>query len=147
MPRPTAQHTLASYAARTKDRKAAITRIQAAMLPGARALAGTRTPTSPSCIDRQRDLSTTAPFVGRTVLMWQDTLPMYTNTNEPCDGDRITYHTNVMIPDSVGPEVLAELARLAAIYTAEIVRECESITAQQAHALDVEGALYREILA
>lgn len=148
MPRTTDQHTLAAYARHTEARKAAIARIEAIMLPGARALAGTRSGrTTEYYLTRERDLSQVAPFApSRTVLIWRDQGRNQTPT-EPYDLEHTSYITQVIVDAAVGPEALAELARLAQIYTAEIVRECESITAQQVHALDVESRLYQEILA
>lgn len=148
MPRTTDQHTLAAYATRTEARKAAIARIEALMLPGARALAGTRTPTSKYWIERGRDLSASAPFApAQVTLLWHDQGTNVYSSSAPWDDESPTYSARVTVPADMGPEVLAELARLAQIYTAEIVRECESITAQQVHALDVESRLYQEILA
>lgn len=135
----TAHTTLIHSTSLAAARADAISRIRDLMLPGARALAATRTPKSPVWIEREIDLAGTAPFGDlRVSLYWRD--------HAPLPGDpQATYRTQIVVHDSVGPELLAELARVAAIYTAQIVRECEALTASQCAALDADADAYRLI--
>jgi len=136
----TAQTTLAATAARDAAFRAAIDRIASIMLPGAEALAGTRSPSSGYWIEREHDLSSRAPFHGRTLLMWRDAELDGGSRRAPFDNERRrrTYSVQVIVPDDISPAVLTELARVAAILTEEIVREAQLLTAAQVAALDSE---------
>lgn len=139
----TAQLTLAATATRDNARKALIERIKEIMLPGARALAATRTATSDYWISREVDLSSKAPFGSRTELIWRDqgTENAYSR-RAPWDYERKspTYSTQVIVSDDATPGQLAELARVAAILTADLVRDAELVTAAQVAALESETA-------
>lgn len=147
MTNTTAQTTLLHTQRRDVARQEAIARIEALMLPGARALAGTRTHTSMCWLQRQHDLKGTAPFGDQAIsLIWRDQNSSGTAwPHAPYDQDRDSYDVQILVPDSVGPELLAELARVAAILTTQIVRECEAITTAQCAALDAETEALRTI--
>jgi hypothetical protein len=140
----TAQITLAANALRTASRNAAIDRIKAIMLPAARALAGTRTVTSPYWLEREVDLSASAPFTARTVLFWRDQGTEDHRKREPYDLDGVhqTYAVQVIVPDGVSPEVLGELARVAGVLTDTLVREFTALASAQAAALTGEAAAF-----
>lgn len=150
----TAQLTLAANAARMEAFKAAVSRIETIMMPGARALAGTRTPGSSYWLDEERDLTGVAPLRGRVVLLWRDQGRAHHNngTSAPYDitddGEhRPSYSTQVIVPSDATPMELTELARLAMLYTVEIVRQCALKTASQVTALDSESMGFDSVAA
>ncbi len=142
----TAQTTLKATRDCDEEREAALERIRAIMLPGARALAGTRRPDSPYRIEVEHDLTNRAPFRGRTVLIWTDDGP-----ERPCrapyDGFRVSYRVYVAVREDVSPVELAELARMARLLTEEIRCEADLRTSAQVAELDSRRAAFAEVAA
>lgn len=134
----TAQHSLAATEARQNARDSAIERIKITMLPGACALAGTRTSASPFWIEVTRSLTGFLPFRGRVELCWRDKGPASPPARRPYDSYGVTYQVQIIVDDDITPMELAELARLAVLYTAEVVREAELLTASQVAKLEYE---------
>lgn len=140
----TNQTTLAANLRRSEALAAAIGRIEEIMLPGALALAGTRTAESPYWLDHDCDLSGRAPFIGRTVLCWRDQGTEY-DKSRPFDGERDTFRVQVIVDPKITPAQLEELARLAAIYTADLIRECTAKTAAQVAALEADVVAFQAV--
>ena len=137
----TAQTTLLHTAARNQARKEAIKRIEAIMLPGARALAGTRHAKSEYWIQIEHDLSGVAPIApNKCRLIWRDqgSDNARYGYDKPYDSERISYYAQVVVDDAINPEQLTEIARIATVYTAQIVRESEATTAAQVAGLQSE---------
>ncbi len=142
----TAQTTLVATKACDAARMDAIARIEAIMLPGARALAGTRRAESPYKIDVEHDLTDRAPFRGRTVLIWRDCgRESGYSCRAPFDGDRPSYSVQVIVRDDVSPVELQVLAGLARLLTDEIVREADLRTSAQVAELDSRRAAFAAV--
>ena len=147
----TVQHTLAAVKARDLARTNALKRIESIMIPGAKALAGTRTPQSVGTMEHERDLTTTGPFRGRVVLIWRD---MKASTIErhprrPYDGDfsRPQYSAQIIVPEDITPEELVELARIAEIETHILMRESVATTTAQVYGYNAEAAAFDKVAA
>lgn len=141
----TAQTTLKATMDCDEEREAALERIRAIMLPGARALAGTRRPDD-RYIKVEHDLTDRAPFRGLTVLTWTDDGP-----ERPCrapyDGLRVSYRVYVTVREDVSPVELAELARMARLLTEEIRCEADLRTSAQVAELDSRRAAFAAVAA
>jgi len=143
----TAQISLAANAARLDALNMAKKRIETVMLSGARALAGTRTATSEYWISEERDLSSSAPHTGRTVLIWRDHGDGNQTAVRPYDDERTTYSVQIIVPDSVTPLQLREVARMAELFTDEICERCAlTIAAQVAESTALRDG-FNDILA
>jgi hypothetical protein len=144
----TAQTTLQATKECDDQREAAILRIEAIMLPGARSLAGTRQPDSPYKIEVEHDLTDRAPFRGRTVLIWRDCgRPAGYTCRSPYDGVSPSYGVQVIVRDDVSPLELAELARMARVLTEEIRQEADLRTSAQVALIDARRAAFAAVAA
>jgi len=111
-------------------RRAAISRIERSMMPGSRALAAARE--EDTHVDHQVDLSDRAPFRGRTILVWRAF---------PSEG----VSAQVVAQDDASPGELEELARLANILTADVVRQFDATRAARVAALTALAAAFEAI--
>lgn len=133
----TAQITLAATEKRDESLESAIERIKQIMLPGARALAGTRTSKSDYWIERDLDISHVTRG-RRAVLNWRDQGVNTGTPRAPYDADRPSYAVQIILPDDVTPGELAEISRIATYATADLVRECVAQIAGQVALLESE---------
>ena len=106
-------------------RAAAIARIEAIMLPGAEALSSTRTTRSDYWIDREVKAH-------GAWLLWRSQGAMRGDgSTDPGKTQRSS--AQVVVPADIAPEAMVEIARIAAIETDRIARECrETLTAASA---------------
>ena len=131
----TYQHTLAATAMTDKARRAAIERIEVLMAPGAHAITASRTPASEFWLDEERKYPTLD-----VTLIWRDRGTNNRMARAPFDGEGTTWHVQIVGCDYASSHLLAEVARLAAIATGEIVAKYTAITRAQVATQEAEAA-------